>query len=89
MQFSLEQLYAFVCAAEQGSFSAAARKLGKVQSAVSTIVSNLELDPGVELFSHEGRNPRLTTEGEALLPRARIESEDGVLNLICNLHKDW
>jgi DNA-binding transcriptional LysR family regulator len=71
MNFSLEQLSAFVCAAEQGSFSAAARKLGKVQSVVSTLVSNLELDLGVELFSREGRNPTLTTEGEALLPRAR------------------
>jgi DNA-binding transcriptional LysR family regulator len=70
MKFSLEQLSAFVCAAEQGSFSAAARKLGKVQSVVSTLVSNLELELGVELFSREGRNPKLTTEGEALLPRA-------------------
>jgi DNA-binding transcriptional LysR family regulator len=71
MNFSLEQISAFVTAAEQGSFSAAARKLGKVQSVVSTLVSNLELDLGVSLFSREGRTPTLTIEGEALLPRAK------------------
>jgi DNA-binding transcriptional LysR family regulator len=71
MNFSLEQLTAFVSAAEQGSFSAAARKLGKVQSVVSTLIANLELDLGVTLFSREGRTPRLTAEGEALLPRAK------------------
>jgi DNA-binding transcriptional LysR family regulator len=72
MNISLEQLSAFVTAAEQGSFSAAARKLGKVQSVVSTLVSNLELDLGVSLFSREGRTPTLTTEGGALLPRAKM-----------------
>ena len=72
MRFSLDQLAAFVCSAEQGSFSAAARKLGKAQSVVSTLVSNLELDLGVELFSRQGRNPTLTDEGKALLPRAKI-----------------
>lgn len=71
MNFSLEQLSAFVTAAEQGSFSAAARKLGKVQSVISTLVANLEVDLGTSLFSREGRTPTLTDEGEALLPRAK------------------
>lgn len=68
---NLDQLEAFICAAEQGSFSAAARHLGKAQSAVSTAVSNLELDSGVELFDRRSRNPVLTDQGEKLLAYAR------------------
>ncbi len=41
MDFSLEQLRALVAAAETGSFSAAARKLGKAQSVISAAISNL------------------------------------------------
>ncbi len=68
---SLDQLEAFITAAEQGSFSAAARRLGKAQSAVSTAISNLELDSGVELFDRSSRNPVLTTQGQALLAYAK------------------
>ncbi|MEI8596514.1 LysR family transcriptional regulator [Photobacterium sp. Hal280] len=71
MQFSLEQLRAFVCAAETGSFSAAARQLGKAQSVVSTAVANLELDFDLALFDRSGKKPRLTPAGEALLIKAR------------------
>ena len=72
MTVSLEQLEAFVAAAEQGSFSAAGRALRKAQSAVSTQVSNLETDLGVELFSRAGRNPVLTPAGARLLAEARV-----------------
>ncbi len=59
MAVSMEQLEAFVAAAEHGSFSAAGRVLRKAQSAVSTQVSNLEEDLGLELFSREGRGGQL------------------------------
>jgi DNA-binding transcriptional LysR family regulator len=72
MTVSLEQLQAFVAAAEAGSFSAAARRLRKAQSAVSTQVANLETDLALELFSRAGRNPTLTPAGERLLLEARI-----------------
>lgn len=68
---SFDQLEAFVTAAEQGSFSAAARKLKKAQSAVSNAVINLEIETGVDLFDRSSRSPQLTTEGEALLKSAR------------------
>jgi len=71
MEFSLEQLEAFAASADAGSFSAAARRLGKAQSAVSTAVSNLETDLGVDLFDRSGKYPRLTGEGTALLNEAR------------------
>ncbi|MBT0780410.1 LysR family transcriptional regulator [Paracoccus sp. pheM1] len=72
MTVSLDQLEAFVAAAQHGSFSAAGRALRKAQSAISTQVSNLEDDLGVALFSREGRNPVLTPAGERLLAEARV-----------------
>jgi DNA-binding transcriptional LysR family regulator len=71
MAVSLDQLQAFVAAAEAGSFSGAARALRKAQSAVSTQVSNL----GVTLFNRAGRNPVLTPAGERLLLEARVVLE--------------
>lgn len=72
MSLSLEQLQAFVAAAETGSFSAAARRLGKAQSVVSTAVGNLEIDAGNALFDRSGRYPVLTGAGERLLAEARV-----------------
>ena len=68
---SLDQLQAFVAAADAGSFSAAGRSLRKAQSAISTAIINLEIDVGVELFDRSGRNPRLTAAGTSLLKFAR------------------
>jgi DNA-binding transcriptional LysR family regulator len=72
MAMSMEQLEAFVAAAEHGSFSAAARVLRKAQSAVSTHVANLEADLGLSLFSRAGRHPALTAAGQRLLPEAKV-----------------
>lgn len=72
MRLSLDNLEAFVAAAEHGSFSAAGRALGKVQSAVSSAVANLEIDVGVSLFDRSGKYPRLTSEGEVLLREAQL-----------------
>lgn len=72
MTVSMEQLEAFVAAAEHGSFSAAGRALRKAQSAVSTQISTLEEDLGLELFSRRGRNPTLTSAGERLLSEAKL-----------------
>ncbi len=72
MSIELEQLEAFVASADHGSFSAAARYLRKAQSAVSTLVSSLEDDLDVKLFSRASRNPVLTEAGARLLPEARL-----------------
>lgn len=69
--FSIEQLDAFIQTVEQGSFSAAARKLGKVQSAISQHIINMEIDCGYELFDRSGRYPLLTHQGQQLLPHAK------------------
>jgi DNA-binding transcriptional LysR family regulator len=66
-----DAIKAFVYSADLGSFSAAARKLGKAHSGVSTMIANLEIDCGLTLFDRSGRNPVLTDEGRTLLPHAR------------------
>lgn len=71
MQWTLDQLRQFVATADHGSFSAAARQLGKAQSAVSTAISLLEADLGVELFDRSRRNAQLTDAGQLLLLEAR------------------
>ncbi|WP_447920226.1 LysR family transcriptional regulator [Achromobacter aegrifaciens] len=71
MQWTLDQLRQFAAAAEAGSFSAAARRLGRAQSAVSTSVGLLEADLGVELFDRSRRNATLTPAGEVMLQEAR------------------
>ncbi|WP_052140606.1 LysR family transcriptional regulator [Janthinobacterium lividum] len=68
---SLDQLRTFIAAVDEGSFSAAARKLNRVQSAVSGWVSSLEEQIGVVLFDRSGRFPKLTAEGVLLLADAR------------------
>ncbi|WP_193163468.1 LysR family transcriptional regulator [Microbulbifer hainanensis] len=68
---TLDQLRTFVAACEQGSFSAAARQMGRAQSAVSMQIQNLELDLGLDLFDRSGKFPRPTPAGTALLPLAR------------------
>ena len=70
---SLEQLRILLAAAETGSFSAAARKLGKAQSVVSSAIANLEIDLALTLFDRSGRYPQLTEAG------ARMVQEAGIL----------
>lgn len=68
---SLDQLRTFITAVDEGSFSAAARKLNRVQSAVSGWINSLEEQIGVILFDRTGRFPKLTPEGVLLLADAR------------------
>lgn len=68
---SLDQLWTFIAAAEEGSFSAAGRLLGRAQSFVSHSVSSLEDELGVKLFDRTARFPVLTDQGRALLADAR------------------
>ena len=68
---SLDQLRTFAAAVDEGSFSAASRKLRRAQSVVSQTVSNLEQQVGVTLFDRAGRTPKLTAAGAVLLADAR------------------
>ena len=68
---TLDQLRAFVTVVEEGSFSAAARKLQRVQSAISTSMSNLESQLGVPIWDRTTKVAKLTEQGQALLGAAR------------------
>ncbi len=68
---SLDQLRTFIAAVDEGSFSAASRKLRRSQSVVSQAIGNLEDQIGVVLFDRTGRYPRLTADGAVLLSDAR------------------
>ncbi len=67
---TLDQVRVFVAVAEHGSFRAAAARLGRVQSAVSHAIANLEAGLGVALFDRSRHRPLLTEEGRALLSNA-------------------
>ena len=71
MRHSPEALTAFAEAATLGSFSAAARKLGKSQSTVSTAIGRLEIDLGLLLFDRSSRKPTLTDQGRVMLGKVR------------------
>lgn len=71
MRHSPEALTAFAEAATLGSFSAAARKLGKSQSTVSSAIANLEIDLGLALFDRSSRKPTLTEGGRVVLGKVR------------------
>ncbi|RLB63687.1 MAG: LysR family transcriptional regulator [Deltaproteobacteria bacterium] len=67
---TLDQIRLFVCVADEGSFSAAGRRLHRAQSAVSYGVANLEKLLGVQLFDRSGHRPALTETGRGLLSDA-------------------
>jgi DNA-binding transcriptional LysR family regulator len=72
---TLDQLRTFISAADQGSFSAAGRRLRRAQSGVSQTLANLEAQLGVKLFDRSARYPRLTEEGRSLLADARAVAD--------------
>ncbi|WP_128893009.1 LysR family transcriptional regulator [Erythrobacter sp. HKB08] len=79
---SLDQLRIFLAVAEEGSFGAAARRMGRAVSAVSYGIAQMEAQLGVTLFEREGsKKPVLTDAGEGLLPEARAVA-DGVDALV-------
>jgi DNA-binding transcriptional LysR family regulator len=70
-RLTLDQLRVLIAVADAGSFSAAGRRLGRVQSAISQSVQTLEAVLQVELFARDGKTPRLTDAGRAIVDDAR------------------
>jgi DNA-binding transcriptional LysR family regulator len=68
---TLDQLRTFIAAVDEGSFSAAGRKLRRAQSVVSQTLANLEGQLEVKLFDRTARYPQLTDAGKSLLLDAR------------------
>jgi DNA-binding transcriptional LysR family regulator len=72
MAFDIDNIRLLLAAVDRGSFSAAARALNRVPSAVSMAIGNLEAELGVQLFDRGGREPKPTAAALALLPQARL-----------------
>ncbi len=66
MQEAITKYRTFLAVAEEGSVTAAARRLFVSQPAVSTDISTLEESLGVRLFTRSNRGVTLTEEGRVL-----------------------
>jgi DNA-binding transcriptional LysR family regulator len=64
---SLDQLRVALAVVDTGSFSAAARRFRRAQSAVSYAIASLEDQLGVVLFDRTGYRPVLTPAGRSML----------------------
>ncbi len=69
---NINHLKTFLAVVATGSFSAAARQLGKAQSAVSMSIAELEIDCQLQLFDRSSRYPTLTVAGERLWQQAQL-----------------
>ena len=77
--------------ARTGSFAAAARELGKVPSALTYNVRQLEGALDVLLFDRRSRQARLTAAGEELLNEGRrlLDQMDAVANRVKRVATGW
>lgn len=75
MPFTADQIPLFLAVLDAGSFSAAARKLGRVPSAISMAIAQLEAELDLQLFDRRGREPVPTAAARALEPQARLLAE--------------
>jgi DNA-binding transcriptional LysR family regulator len=66
-----DNLKSLVAIAESGSFTAAGLRVHRTQSAVSMQMRKLEAQIGRKLFARDGRDARLTADGELLVAHAR------------------
>jgi DNA-binding transcriptional LysR family regulator len=68
---TLDHVRTLVAVANEGNFSAAARRLGRVQSAVSQAMAALESFVGFKVFDRSGRVVALTERGRLLVVAGR------------------
>ncbi len=79
----LDQLKTFVAIVDEGSFTRAGDAVHKTQSAVSMQMRRLEERIGRAIFAKDGRQSRMTDDGERLLAYARrlIKLNDEALSM--------
>src|SRR3954453_13816395 len=66
-----DQLRSFLAIVDHGSFTRAAERVNKTQSAVSMHIRRLEEKLGCQLFLKSGRGVELSPDGEKLIGFAR------------------
>jgi DNA-binding transcriptional LysR family regulator len=67
----IHQLETFLAVVEEGSFSGAAKALGRTQPAVSQVIGRLEDELGQRLFERPARRGGMTDAGKALVAYAQ------------------
>ena len=87
MNITLRQLRAFVAAAETGSFTLAAERLYVTQSALSSLIKELEQSLGLRLFDRSTRRLRLSETGREVYPQVEkiLLDLDAVMSEVGNL----
>ena len=83
------ELNAFIAVVEAGGFTAAARRTGDSQSAISKAIGALERRLGVVLFNRSTRSVTLTDQGQRYYDRAKPlldEMDDADTELTCSTH---
>jgi len=73
---TLDQINILLAIVDEGSFSKAAKKLNRAQSAVTYGIQKLEAQVGLSLFDRTAYRPALTEAGRTLLLRARRIAEE-------------
>ena len=73
---TLDQIQIFLAVVDEGSFSKAAKKLNRAQSAVTYGIQKLEAQIDLPLFDRASYRPTLTEAGRTLLSRARRIAEE-------------
>ena len=68
---TLDQIRIFLAVVDEGSFTKAARKLNRAQSAITYGLQKLEAQIDIPLFDRSAYRPTLTEAGRTLLVRAR------------------
>ncbi len=68
---NIDQFVVLDAVVRLGSFSAAARELNRVQSAISYNIRNLEEELGLKVFNRESYRPSLTDAGQAVYRKGR------------------
>ena len=81
------RLRAFVETAVMGSVKAAADSLGYTPSAISQLITALERELGITLFTRSQKGMKLTAEGREMLPMVRtyLTQEDEIYTFAAEL----
>lgn len=89
MNISLRQLHAFIAVAKLGSFTEAANSLHVTQSALSSLIKELEKTLGVRLFDRGTRHVELSDIGREFFPLAGkvVDDLSGAMREIINLRE--
>jgi DNA-binding transcriptional LysR family regulator len=91
MRFTLRQLEYFIATAETGSITVASTRVSISQPSISTAISHLERELGVQLFvRHHAQGLSLTPAGRALLIEAKqlVKHADGLYSAAADLSQN-